>query len=92
MDANSLLYLVRTLQLWCAGMGDNWQQKLSGVKTKTLWLPATGDLLLTPAMAKQSKDQMPGTGNKEITGQAGHLDGLLNIQSKAEQTRQFLAN
>lgn len=92
MDANSLLYLVRASQLWRAGMGDNWQQKLKNVKAKTLWLPASGDLLLTPAMAKQSKEQMPGAGYEEIAGQAGHLDGLLNIQSKAEQIRQFLAH
>lgn len=91
MDANSLLYLVRASQLWRAGMGDNWQQKLKNVKAKTLWLPATGDLLLTPAMAKQSKAQMQDAGYEEISGQAGHLDGLLNIQSKAEQIRQFLA-
>ena len=91
MDANSLLYLVRASQLWRAGMGDNWEQKLSGVKAKTLWLPATGDLLLTPAMAKHSKAQMPDASYDEISGQAGHLDGLLNIQSKAEQIRQFLA-
>lgn len=91
MDANSLLYLVRASQLWRAGMGDNWQQKLKNIKAKTLWLPATGDLLLTPAMAKHSKEQMPGAGYEEIAGQAGHLDGLLNIQSKAEQIRQFLA-
>ena len=73
-------------------MGDNWQEKLKSVKAKTLWLPATGDLLLTPAMAKQSKEQMPDAGYEEISGQAGHLDGLYNIQSKAEQIRQFLAN
>lgn len=91
MDANSLLYLVRASQLWRAGMGDNWQQKLQSVKAKTLWLPATGDLLLTPAMAKQSKDQMPDALYEEIPGQAGHLDGLVNIQSKAEQIRLFLA-
>ena len=91
MDANSLLYLVRASQLWRAGMGDNWQQKLKSVKAKTLWLPATGDLLLTPAMAKHSKAQMPDALYDEISGQAGHLDGLLNIQSKAEQIRQFLA-
>ncbi|RVT47781.1 homoserine O-acetyltransferase [Rheinheimera sediminis] len=92
MDANSLLYLVRASQLWRAGMGDNWQQKLKTVKAKTLWLPATGDLLLTPAMAKQSKAQMPDALYEEISGQAGHLDGLLNIQSKAEQIRSFLAD
>lgn len=91
MDANSLLYLVRASQLWRAGMGDNWQQQLKSVKAKTLWLPATGDLLLTPAMAKHSKAQMPEALYDEIAGQAGHLDGLLNIQSKAEQIRQFLA-
>jgi homoserine O-acetyltransferase len=92
MDANSLLYLVRASQLWRSGMGDNWQQKLKAVKAKTLWLPATGDLLLTPAMAKNSKAQMPDASYDEIAGQAGHLDGLVNIQSKAEQVRQFLAN
>lgn len=91
MDANSLLYLVRASQLWRAGMGDNWQQKLKNIKAKTLWLPATGDLLLTPAMAKHSKDQMPQASYEEIPGQAGHLDGLLNIQSKADQIRSFLA-
>jgi len=91
MDANSLLYLVRASQLWRAGMGDNWQEKLKTVTAKTLWLPATGDLLLTPAMAKYSKAQMPDAGYEEISGQAGHLDGLLNIQSKAEQIRLFLA-
>ncbi len=42
-------------------------------------------------MAKQSKDQMPNALYEEISGQAGHLDGLLNIQSKAEQIRLFLA-
>ncbi|WP_127019983.1 E22 family MetX-like putative esterase [Rheinheimera mangrovi] len=92
MDANSLLYLVRASQLWRAGMGDNWQQQLKSVKAKTLWLPATGDLLLTPAMAKHSKEQMPDAGYEEISGQAGHLDGLLNIQSKTEQIRLFLAD
>lgn len=91
MDANSLLYLVRASQLWRAGMGDYWQQKLKNIKAKTLWLPATGDLLLTPAMAKHSKEQMPKAAYDEISGQAGHLDGLLNIQSKAEQIRSFLA-
>ncbi|WP_233079624.1 E22 family MetX-like putative esterase [Rheinheimera soli] len=91
MDANSLLYLVRASQLWRAGMGDDWQKKLQSVKAKTLWLPATGDLLLTPAMAKQSKAQMPDALYEEISGQAGHLDGLLNIQSKTEQIRTFLA-
>lgn len=92
MDANSLLYLVRASQLWRAGMGEQWQQKLSAVKAKTLWLPASGDLLLTPAMAKHSKAQMPNAAYAEISGQAGHLDGLLNIQSKAEHIRQFLVS
>jgi homoserine O-acetyltransferase len=42
-------------------------------------------------MAKYSKAQMPDAGYEEISGQAGHLDGLLNIQSKTEQIRLFLA-
>jgi len=91
MDANSLLYLVRASQLWRAGMGPDWQQALKKVKAKTLWLPASGDLLLTPAMAKASQQQMPGSAYQEIGGKLGHYDGLANIQSKAELISDFLA-
>jgi len=94
-DSNHLLYLVRASQLWRAGMGDNWQQSLKQIKAKTLFLPATGDLLLPPAMAKLSQQQMQATGNPaaltEIPGQWGHLDGVLGIQAIGSQLAAFLA-
>jgi homoserine O-acetyltransferase len=94
-DANHLLYLVRASQLWRAGMGDHWQQSIKGIQAKTLFLPATGDLLLTPAMAKQSQQQMQANGNnaalREIPGQWGHLDGVLGIEAVAAPLTEFLA-
>jgi homoserine O-acetyltransferase len=94
-DANHLLYLVRASQLWRAGMGDHWQQSIKGIQAKTLFLPATGDLLLTPAMAKQSQQQMQASGNnaalREIPGQWGHLDGVLGIEAVAAPLAEFLA-
>jgi homoserine O-acetyltransferase/O-succinyltransferase len=94
-DANHLLYLVRASQLWRAGMGDNWQQSIKKIKAKTLFLPATGDLLLPPAMAKLSAQQMQGASNPvaltEIPGQWGHLDGVLGMPAVAAELAAFLA-
>src|SRR5690606_7603234 len=93
-DANHILYLVRASQLWRAGMGDNWQQALSRVKAKTLFLPASGDLLLPPALSKHSADAMAASGNKpqytEIPGNFGHLDGVVGIAAVAQQISTFL--
>lgn len=93
-DANHILYLVRASQLWRAGMGDNWQQALSRVKAKTLFLPATGDLLLPPALSQHSAAAMTAGGNTphyaEIPGIWGHLDGVVGISAVAEQIAEFL--
>lgn len=96
-DANHLLYLVRASQLWRAGMGDHWQQAVKQIKAPVLWLPAAGDLLLTPQMAEQSRQALSADGTRSTTnqlstipGQMGHLDGLLNIQAVAPQLKAFL--
>ena len=96
-DANHLLYLVRASQLWRAGMGDNWQQAIKNIKAPVLWLPAAGDLLLTPQMAQQSQQALAADQNRRATntlatipGDMGHLDGLLNVQAIAPQLRAFL--
>ncbi|WP_348729074.1 homoserine O-acetyltransferase [Rheinheimera texasensis] len=96
-DANHLLYLVRASQLWRAGMGDNWQQAIKNIKAPVLWLPAAGDLLLTPLMAQQSQQALDTNGARstanqlsQIPGQMGHLDGLLNIQTIAPELKAFL--
>lgn len=94
-DANHLLYLVRASQLWRAGMGDNWQHALAKVKAKTLFLPASGDLLLTADSAIASQKALQATGNNaqlvEIQGDFGHLDGLFNISTVGTVIQQFLA-
>lgn len=93
-DANHILYLVRASQLWRAGMGDNWQHALSRVKAKTLFLPASGDLLLPPALSQHSATAMKIAGNTpqyaEIPGIWGHLDGVVGISAVAEQLAEFL--
>ena len=93
-DANHILYLVRASQLWRAGMGDNWQQALKRVKAKTLFLPASGDLLLPPALSQHSADALTAAGNKpqyiEIPGDFGHLDGVVGIAAVAQQIAVFL--
>ncbi|WP_240222778.1 E22 family MetX-like putative esterase [Rheinheimera hassiensis] len=93
-DANHILYLVRASQLWRAGMGDNWQKALSRVKAKTLFLPASGDLLLPPALSQHSASAMTAGGNTpqyaEIPGIWGHLDGVVGVSAVAEQIAEFL--
>ncbi|MDX3775072.1 homoserine O-acetyltransferase [Chromatiaceae bacterium AAb-1] len=93
-DANHILYLVRASQLFRAGMGDNWQDAVKRIKAKTLFLPATGDLLLYPAMAKTSMEAINGpeqqTEYAEIPGIWGHLDGVVGIAAVADKIRQFL--
>lgn len=93
-DANHLLYLVRASQLWRVGMQDNWQLALSQISAKTLFLPASGDLLLTPDLSANNQQLMQQAGNKaqlhEIPGNWGHLDGLLNIAAAAPAIKKFL--
>lgn len=93
-DANHILYLVRASQLWRAGMGDNWQQALAKITAPTLFLPATGDLLLPPALSKNSAAAMAAAGNTpqyaEIPGNWGHLDGVIGIEAVAAQIADFL--
>lgn len=93
-DANHILYLVRASQLWRAGMGDNWQQAVAKITAPTLFLPATGDLLLPPALSKNSAAAMTAAGNTpqyaEISGNWGHLDGVIGIEAVASQIAGFL--
>ncbi|MAD75766.1 MAG: homoserine acetyltransferase [Rheinheimera sp.] len=93
-DANHILYLIRASQLYRAGMGENWQQALSRVTAKTLFLPASGDQLLLPTMAKTSAEAMTAAGKTveyaEIPGIWGHLDGVVGIAAVADNIRTFL--
>lgn len=98
-DANHILYLIRASQLYRAGMGDDWQQAIKNIKAKTLFLPAAGDQLLYPAMAKASADAINAdkktAENKqadyaEIPGIWGHLDGVVGIAAVGDKIAAFL--
>ncbi|MFC0446413.1 homoserine O-acetyltransferase [Pseudidiomarina halophila] len=93
-DGNHLLYLVRANQLFVAGHDNNLASGLAKVKAKTLFLPATNDLLLQPYLAKQVVTELEQQGKapqyEEIEGVWGHLDGLFSISSKADTLKAFL--
>lgn len=95
MDANHVLYLIRACQLFVAGHNGDLQQGLAQIKAKTLFLPAKGDLLLMPYMAKLAHDELTKLGKssdyEEIVSNQGHLDGIYSIQNHAEKLSAFLA-
>lgn len=91
IDANHILYLVRANQTFVAGYNNDLAAAMKQIKAKTLFLPATNDLLLYPSMA-QKAHELIGEGSQydEIDGMWGHLDGIFSIQSKAETLTTFL--
>ncbi|MGQ4276970.1 E22 family MetX-like putative esterase [Pseudidiomarina sp. E22-M8] len=93
-DANHLLYLVRANQLFVAGHENDLATGLAKVKAKTLFLPATNDLLLQPYLTKQVVTELEQQGKEpqyeEIDGVWGHLDGVFSISSKADTIKAFL--
>ena len=96
MDANHLLYLIRACQLFVTGHGGSLAEGLAKVKAKTLFLPASGDVLLMPYMSKLAHDTLLEQGNSsqyyEIPGDFGHLDGIYSVQSQRDVLRGFLAS
>ncbi len=96
MDANSLLYLVRACQLFMAGQKNNITTGLQQIKAKTLFLPATQDLLLMPYHARNTHSALKALKNDtqivEIPGPLGHLEGVLGVQKHSSTIAAFLAN
>lgn len=94
-DANHILYLIRATQLFIAGHNGQFEDSIKRIKAKTLFLPATNDILLFPAMAKQTHEMHQKHGGnsqyQEIVGDWGHLDGLFSISQKADTIKQFLS-
>lgn len=93
-DANHILYLVRANQLFIAGHQKTLEEGLSNITAKTLFLPASNDLLLMPYMAENAAQQLNAQGKdveiEHIDGPWGHLDGLYSIQQKADKLKAFL--
>ncbi|MEX1198615.1 MAG: homoserine O-acetyltransferase [Pseudohongiellaceae bacterium] len=94
-DANHVLYLVRANQLFMAGFADDLRSGLEPVTAKTLFLPASNDLLLQPYLARRAHETLRELDKpsqyEEIEGPWGHLDGVYSLEPKAGLIREFLA-
>lgn len=95
MDANHLLYLVRANQLFVAGHQGELAKGLQNVKAKSLFLPASNDLLLMPYLAKRAHQTLLALGKQseliELEGNLGHLNGVSLISQQGDKIKQFLA-
>ncbi|TDP39241.1 homoserine O-acetyltransferase [Idiomarina aquatica] len=93
-DANHILYLVRANQLFIAGHQQTLKEGLNNISAKTLFLPASNDLLLMPYMAENAAEQLKALDKEveidHIDGPWGHLDGIYSIQQKADKLKFFL--
>jgi homoserine O-acetyltransferase/O-succinyltransferase len=93
-DANHVLYLIRANQLFMAGFAETLEQGLANVSAKTLFLPASNDLLLQPYLARTAYETLQALGKntfyEEIECPWGHLDGVYLIDQKAALIADFL--
>jgi homoserine O-acetyltransferase len=96
MDANHLLYLVRANQLFIAGQQQDLESGLQNIKAKTLFLPASNDMLLMPYLAQDAhqilKEQGKDSELLSLAGPLGHLNGVQLIRQQADKIKHFLAN
>lgn len=94
MDANHLLYLVRANQLFIAGHGNDLRSGLKNIKARSLFLPAEKDGLLRPYLAEQAHETLLELNKSShlelITGNKGHLEGVVGIEKKAHRIATFL--
>lgn len=95
IDANSLLYLAKALQLWRIGYPLPLDEAVARFRAPTLWLPSTSDLLLAPAYARIAVQRLRAQGNTvvyaDISGGDGHFAGLAGIASASAAVRTFIA-
>jgi homoserine O-acetyltransferase len=93
-DANHLLYLVRASQLFIAGHGETLAGGLKTIKAKSLFLPSANDLLLMPYLSHDTNQQLIELGKdsqlNELSGDSGHLNGVLGITQKAQKIKDFI--
>ncbi|RDV24595.1 homoserine O-acetyltransferase [Alteromonas aestuariivivens] len=96
MDANHLLYLVRACQLFVAGHNGDLATGLKTVTAKTLFMPASSDLLLMPYLAQSAHNKLTAQGKhsdyQELHGELGHLEGVLDVSEQAQTLKTFLEN
>ncbi len=98
-DANHLLYLVRASQSFISGFEHNIEKSLKKVNARSLFIPASNDLLLMPYQAKHIHEQLVKLGKDSTlielspdTLSLGHLDGIANIILHGQTIKNFLAS
>lgn len=87
-DANALLRIARANQLFSI------EDRLSALRARFLFIPASSDLLMTPAMIDRSIARLRSLGLSvdtfTIEGTGGHLDGLNAIAQASDAIRKFV--
>lgn len=98
-DANHLLYLVRASQSFIAGFNTDFDEQLAQVKAKSLFIPASNDLLLMPYQARRVHNELLKLGKDSTlvslspdSPTLGHLDGIASIAIHEKTIRNFLAS
>ena len=96
-DANHLLYLAKSNQLFMAGHGPTLEAGLAAIRAPSLLIASANDLVFPPARhLRRLRDQLAGLGrdvaySEAITSDLGHLDGVANIAKAAADITRFLA-
>jgi homoserine O-acetyltransferase len=92
-DANHFLYLAKANQLFVAG-GGTLADGLKRIKAPTLLITQPDDLVFHPDGVKQTVDGLKAGGAKvqhvTLTGNRGHLDGVLGMKQAEKAIGAFL--
>jgi homoserine O-acetyltransferase len=95
IDANSLLYLARAVQLFVVGGASSADEGLKLIKAKVLLISASSDLLFPPAQIEKIVENMKANGNSvtyfKLQGRGGHYDGIAEIDQAEKVIRKFLS-
>jgi homoserine O-acetyltransferase len=80
--------------LFITGHGENLVEGLNKIKAKTLFLPSSNDLLLMPYLSQEANQQLLDLGKdsqlQELSGDSGHLNGVIGISQKAQKIKEFI--
>ena len=93
-DANHFLYLVKANQLFVAG-GGTLADGLKRIKAPALLISSPKDLVFPPGGIQATIDGLKAGGGAvehvTLTGNRGHLDGVLSLKQAETQIKGFLA-
>ena len=95
-DANHFLYLVKANQTFAPGGAKNLAELAKKVKAKTLFIYAPGDQVFSQEWVKATAEafKTAGLGGEtvEISGNFGHLNGVIAIAPAGPKLKAFIEN